>query len=146
MRIFSKILVKTIDNQFHVGEVLVSDTFENNNNLKVALVVDFEEKERDTFLSTKDIDYVVFRTSLGDNPLYGYINVERKEDGSIDTDLNDVDIDEDYSYESISRVYLFVDNEESIILMNNNCELLSDNSVKAEELEKVILKYFFWYK
>lgn len=138
MKIFGEIFIKSIDGNIYKGKVLVADTFESNDNLKVAMMIDFENKS-ESFLDTKNVDFIVFRTSMGSNLLYGYVNIERNEDGSICRDLNDIYIEEDYSYGNLSRIHLFVDNEDSIILMNNNFELLIDSSVVNNDIKEMVL-------
>lgn len=139
MQLFGKILIKDVEGNFYRGDVLVADTFENNSNLKVALMIEFEDKLPDSFLHTGNIDYVVFRTSLGDNLFYGYVSVERI-DNEIDEELNDVVFDEDYRCGKLSRFFIFLDDDSSIGLMDNNFALLSNRNIIDEEIKKEMEK------
>lgn len=132
MHIFGKIMVKKTDGTVLMGQILNSDIFENNVELKASLVVDFEDKKRnDGFLNTDNIDYVVVTFDILHNIFYGIINVERNI-----PELNDVIFDEDYFNNGVSRLYIYCEEVESIVLLNRDFSYLFNPALIEEEIKE----------
>lgn len=132
MHIFGKIMVKKTDGTVLMGQILNSDIFENNVELKASLVVDFEDKKRnDGFLNTDNIDYVVVTFDILHNIFYGIINVERNI-----PELNDVIFDEDYFNNGVSRLYIYCKEVESIVLLNRDFSYLFNPALTEEEIKE----------
>lgn len=118
----------------------MSDVFESNDCLKASLVVDFNNS-RDSFLNNNNIDSIVFTTDFLGNICYGYVNTERDENGEIDKELNDFYIDEDYKNGSVSRLFISVENNDSILLFDSNFKMIGQD-VYNKELENTINKAY----
>ena len=132
MHIFGKIMVKKTDGTILMGQILNSDIFENNIEFKASLVVDFEDKKRDDdFLNTDNIDYVVVTFDILHNIFYGIINVERNI-----PELNDVIFDEDYFNNGVSRLYIYCEEVENIMLLNRDFSYLFNPTLIEEEIKK----------
>ena len=133
MHIFGKIMVKKTDGTILMGQILNSDIFENNVEFKASLVVDFEDKKRfnDDFLNTDNIDCVVVTFDILHNIFYGIINVERNI-----PELNDVTFDEDYFNNGVSRLYIYCEEVENIVLLNKDFSYLFDPTLIEEEIKE----------
>lgn len=132
MHIFGKIMVKKTDGTVLMGQILNSDIFENNVEFKASLVVDFEDKKRnDGFLNTDNIDYVVVTFDILHNIFYGIINVERNI-----PELNDVIFDEDYFNNGVSRLYIYCEEVENIVLLNRDFSYLFNPALIEEEIKE----------
>lgn len=135
MHIFGDVFIALIDGKELFGKVLVSDVFNTNDCLKTSLMIEFDERMGiDKFLTHDDIDYMVFNIDFMDTYFYGYINIERT-DNKIDENLNDVYIEEDYSYGDISRFFISVDCLDSVLILDKKFALLSCSDVSNTELE-----------
>lgn len=130
MHICGKIMVKKTDGTVLMGQVLNSDIFENNIELKASLMIDFEDKKRDYFLNTDNIDYIVVTVDVLSNTFYTIINVER-----IAPELNDVMFDEDYFNNGVSRLYVQCEVEHTILL-NRDFSYLFEPALIEEEIKE----------
>ena len=136
MNICGTIVIKTTDGTFYKGSVLCSDVFEDNSEFKACLIVDFETKLDDNFFfDNQNIDYVVFTIDMLQSIMYGYLNVERHDDGSIDESLNDVMFEEEYRNGTVSRFWIFCQNPSSIQLLNCNLQSILETSCKIHDYE-----------
>lgn len=132
MHIFGKIMVKKTDGTILMGQILNSDIFENNVEFKASLVVEFEDNKRnDGFLDTDSIDCVVVTFDILHNIFYGIINVERNI-----PELNDVTFDEDYFNNGVSRLYIYCEEVENIVLLNRDFSYLFDPTLIEEEIKE----------
>ena len=132
MHIFGKIMVKKTDGTILMGQILNSDIFENNIEFKASLVVDFEDNKRnDGFLNTDSIDCVVVTFDILHNIFYGIINVERNI-----PELNDVTFDEDYFNNGVSRLYIYCEEVENIVLLNRDFSYLFNPTLIEEEIKE----------
>ena len=132
MHIFGKIMVKKTDGTILMGQILNSDIFENNTEFKASLVVEFEDKKRnDGFLNTDNIDCVVVTFDILHNIFYGIINVERNI-----PELNDVTFDEDYFNNGVSRLYIYCEEVENIVLLNRDFSYLFNPTLIEEEIKE----------
>lgn len=135
MHIFGDVFIALTDGKELFGKVLVSDVFNTNDCLKASLMIEFDERMGiDKFLTHDDIDYMVFNIDFMDTYFYGYINIERT-DNKIDEELNDVCIEEDYSYGDISRFFISVDCLDSVLILDKKFALLSCSDMPNTELE-----------
>lgn len=130
MHIFGKVMVKKTDGTILMGQILNSDIFENNVEFKASLMIDFEDKKRDYFLNTDNIDYIVVTVDVLDNIFYAIINVER-----IAPELNDVTFDEDYFNNGVSRFYIFCEVEHTVLL-NRDFSYLFNPALIEEEIKE----------
>lgn len=131
MHIFGKIMVKRTDGNILMGQVLNSDIYENNLKFKASLVIDFENKKRDDYLHTDNIDYIVVTFDVLNNTFYGVINVERNI-----PELNDVTFDEDYFNNGASRLYIYCENIDSVVLLNRDFSYLFNPALIEEEIKE----------
>ena len=130
MHIFGKVMVKKTDGTVLMGQILNSDIFENNLEFKASLVIDFEDKKRDDFSNTDNIDYIVVTFDVLNNIFYGIINVERNI-----PELNDVTFDEDYFNNGVSRLYVYCE-VEHMILLNRDFSYLFNPALIEEEIKE----------
>lgn len=135
MHIFGDLFIALTNGKELFGKVLVSDVFNTNDCLKASLVVEFDERlGEDKFLTHKDIEYIILNVDFMDTYFYGYVNIERT-DNKIDEDLNDVYIEEDYSYGDISRFFISVDCLDSIMILDKKFALLGCSDMPNLKLE-----------
>jgi len=135
MHIFGDIFISLTDKKELFGKVLVSDVFNTNECLKASLMIEFDERLGiDKFITHDDIEYMIFGLDFMDTYFYGYVSVERT-NNVIDEDLNDVYIEEDYSYGDISRLFISIDCFDSILILDRKFALLSCSDMPNTELE-----------
>ena len=137
MHIFGDILIVLQDKRELFGSVLVSDVFDVNDCLKTSLVIEFDEKYNiDKFLTHEDIDYVVVNLDFANTFFYGYFKVEMMGD-KIDKELNDVDIEEDYSHGNISRFHIRIKSLDSLMILDRDFRLVNCSDVSNTHLKNI---------
>ena len=136
MNICGIIVVKGMDGTSYKGKILCTDIFEDNVEFKACLMINFETDLPDDFFSNNNIEYVVFTLDVLHTFMYGYLNIERNEDKTIDLDLNDVVFEEEFRCVSgVSRFWIFCENPSSIQLSNSNLQHIEDNTIKIQDYE-----------
>lgn len=133
MNICSTVVIKGMDGTFYKGNILCTDIFEDNLEFKACLMIDFETDLSDKFFDNSNIEYIIFTLDVVQTYMYGFLNIERLEDKTIDLELNDVCFDEEFRNGSVSRFWIFCENPSSIQLLNGKLESIDDNTLKVQD-------------